>query len=111
MHQGHAILLTHDCEYDKSANSSVLLAEIRDLSEVVLGSQGHIRQYRTRNTFYLEAIEDHLPESYVDFRRITRLPKTVIASLANNSNRIASLSDDSRLALQQQIAAFFGYGR
>ena len=49
---GRAILLTHDCEYDKPANVSVAIAEVRDLSELSLGNQGHIRQYRTRNTFY-----------------------------------------------------------
>jgi hypothetical protein len=108
---GRAILLTHDCEYDKPANVSVAIAEVRDLSELSSGNQGHIRQYRTRNTFYLEAFENHLLESYVDFRRITPLPKPALALLADNGQRIVSLTDETRLALQRQIAIFFGYGR
>jgi hypothetical protein len=111
LREGQAILLTHDCEYDKPSNLWVLVAEIRLISEIPTGNQGHIRQYRTRNTFYLESFTDRLPESYVDFRRLTQLPKSVVASLVGSNNRLASLTDEARLALQRQIAIFFGYGR
>ena len=55
LREGRAILLTHDCEYDKPTNMWVLVAEVRPLFEIPSGNQGHIRQYRTRNTFYLES--------------------------------------------------------
>jgi hypothetical protein len=109
--EGRAILLTHDCEYDKPNNPWVLVAEIRVLAEIPSGNHGHIRQYQTRNTFYLEKIGEALPESYVDFRRLTRLPKRLLFSLAEEGKRIASLNDEARLALQRQVAIFFGYGR
>src|ERR1700722_1974979 len=56
LREGRAILLTHDCEFDKPGNPWVLVAEVCPLSEIPSGNQGHIRQYRTRNTFYLEPI-------------------------------------------------------
>jgi hypothetical protein len=111
LREGYAILLTHDCEYDKPANRWVLVAEVRPLAEIPSGSQGHIRQYRTRNTFYLESLEPNLPESYVDFRRLSPLPKSALSSPLRAGNRLVSLNDEARLALQRQIAIFFGYGR
>ena len=108
---GRAILLTHDCEYDKPANRLVLVAEVRPLSEIPPGSQKPIREYRTRNTFYLEAVAERMPESYVDFRRLTPFPKATLAAQSQAHGRLASLNDEARLALQRQIAIFFGYGR
>ena len=60
---GRALLLTHDCEYDKPSNPWIAVAEVRPLSEIAAGSQGHVREYRTRNTFYLQALAENLPES------------------------------------------------
>lgn len=111
LREGRAILLTHDCEFDKPNNPWVLVAEVRDLAEISAGSQGHIRQYQTRNTFYLERIGETMPEAYVDFRRLTRLPKRVLTSLTEEGKRVASLNDEARVALQRQVAIFFGYGR
>ena len=111
LREGRAILLTHDCEYDKPSNPWVAVAEVRPLSEIAAGSQGHVREYRTRNTFYLQALAAALPESYVDFRRLTRLPKSALTSAPGSVRHLASLSEEARTALQRQIAIFFGYGR
>ncbi len=83
---------------------------MRPLSEIHANSQGNVRHYRTRNTFYLEALGDTLPESYVDFRRMDRIQKVLIEQ-APPESRAASLTEEARLALQRQIAIFFGYGR
>src|SRR5436190_1506794 len=73
-----AILVSHDCEYDKPSNQFVLVAEVRPLTEIPGGSQGNVRHYRTRNTFYLEPLGELMPESYVDFRRIDRIQKVTL---------------------------------
>ena len=111
LRESRAILLTHDCEYDKPSNPWIVVAEVRPLAEIAADAQGHIRQYRTRNTFYLEGLPDGLPESYVDFRRLTRLPKTALTVSPETTLRLASLDEEARTALQRQIAIFFGYGR
>lgn len=105
------MLLTHDCEYDKPNNDYVIVAAIRPLAEVATGSQGNVRQRKTRNTFYLEALPMKVEESFVDFRRIDRIGKSVIKPLADSGRRIASITDDARAALQWQLAVFFGHGR
>lgn len=103
-----AIILTHDCEYDKPNNHYCLVARIRSLDHVPTGSQGNIRNHRTRRAFYLPANSGVIAESYVDLRDIDRVAKATIEDLVRNGCRLASLSEDGRLALQQQLAMFFG---
>jgi hypothetical protein len=104
------MLLTQDCEYDKPSTVSVLVAEILPLSGVASGSQGNVRKNRVASAFYLSP-HGAFPESYVDIRAIGRLEKSLIAAEAERGNRLLSLTEEARLALQQQIAGFFGYGR
>lgn len=107
---GPAILLTQDCEYDKPSTVSVLVAEVRLLSGIPAGSQGNVRRNRVASAFYLPPQAD-LPESYVDFRTIGRVAKRLAAEQASANGRLASLTEEARLALQRQLAGFFGYDR
>lgn len=106
-----AILLTHDCEYDKPRTETVVVAEVWPLSDVNNSSQGYIRQNRVLSTFYLEAYGDAFPESYVDLRNVSRVEKRLVAERAQIGKRLLCLTDDARLALQRQIALFFGLDR
>lgn len=101
-----AIILNRDCDYDKSA--WVIVAEVRSLEEIAPGHRGNVRKYRALNTFYLEAVDGVIDESYVDFRRIDRINKAIVENLAAQGNRMLSLTDDGRDALRTQIAMFFG---
>ncbi len=105
-----AILLTQDCEFDKPSTLSVLIAAVLPLSGVASGSQGNVRRNRVASAFYLPP---HLllPESYVDLRAIGRVAKSLVVAEASQGTRLLSLSEDARLALQRQIAGFFGYDR
>lgn len=103
-----AAILSRDCDYDKKTSQWVIVAEVRPLAAVAQGSQGHIRQFRSKNTFYLPAMREDFPESYIDLGKIERLAKPLIVNLVSAQKRIASLDDESRLALQRQIAIFFG---
>ncbi len=105
-----AILLTQDCEYDKPSTLSVLIAEILPLSRVAPGSQGNVRKNRVASAFHLPP-HALLPESYVDIRVIGRVAKNLVAAEAQRGNRLLSLTEEARLALQKQIAGFFGYDR
>ena len=104
-----AILLTDDCEFDKPKTKEVIFAEIKPLNEVQQGSRDNIRNFRTYNTYYLPAT-GALQESYVDFRKIGRIPKDFLAK-SPSCQRIGSLTDIARLALQRQIALYFGFER
>lgn len=105
-----AMLLTQDCEYDKPSTASVLVAEVLPLSAIASGSQGNVRRNRVASAFYLPPHAD-LPESYVDLRTISRVTKSLVAAEAEGENRLLSLTEEARLALQRQIAGFFGYDR
>ena len=91
-----AMMLTHDCEFDKPQNGWVIMAEVRPLAEIAQGSHGHIRAYKAFNTFYLAEHHASITESYVNFRSIDRLNKSMLGQMP----KIASLTDKARLSLQ-----------
>ena len=104
-----AMLITADCEFDKPGSAYVYLGEVRPLSEISPGTRGNVRSRRVFYTFPLD-LNDALPEeSYVDFRRILRFDKGRVG-LADPT-RLLSLTDVARMALQEQIALFFGLAR
>ncbi len=104
-----AMLLTYDCEYDKASTRFVMVAQVFRLDEVPADRQENVRK-KVFSTFYLEAADD-LAELFVDFRFIGRLDKAIVAERAQAGHRLVSLSDEAQLALQEQLSAFFGYGR
>ena len=106
-----AMLITADCEYDKPNSAYVYLGEVRPLSEISLGTQGNVRSRRVFYTFPLEPHPRLPEESYVDFRRILRFDKNLIAADNLNQQRSLSLTDIARTALQEQVSLFFGLAR
>lgn len=106
-----AMLITADCEFDKPGSAYVYLGEVRPLSEISPGTRGNVRSRRVFYTFPLD-LNDALPEeSYVDFRRILRFDKGRITRGLADPTRLLSLTDTARMALQEQLALFFGLAR
>ena len=64
------MLLSHDCEYDKPRVHFVLVARVRPLAHLDLGSRGNVRGYQTRATFYLPEGPAGFPEAFVDFEQL-----------------------------------------
>ena len=96
-----AILLNHDCDFDKDPDFPKQVAVVRRFEgsppeEVVQG-----RQFRT---FYLPGTTDpDFGPCYADFRAITTISYDTLRSAV----RVLSLSETCRLALRAQIALFF----
>ena len=105
-----AMLITYDCEYDKLSTKLVLVAGVFPLAEVPADRRGNVRKNKIFSTFYLEA-SGSADEAFVDFRYIGLLEKVIVAQEAEAGSRRTSLSDEAQLALQEQLSAFFGYGR
>jgi hypothetical protein len=105
-----AILLSDDCEFDKASSLYCIMAEMRPISEVSQNNQGTIINYKTLNTFFLEGC-DAFEESYIDFRRMYQVEKKFLTEKDSKCSRYKSFTDQARLALQRQIAIFFGYQR
>jgi len=94
----NVIVLSHSCEIEKPSNSIVLVCAIRPLSQVDLGQRGHIQGNRIFNAMYLEPIGT-LPESFIDFRYIFRVNKMFLEEGTRQGLKIASLNDETQLAL------------
>jgi len=79
----------------------------------VLGvsNQGHVKSGRVHSAFFLEQRSPMFGSGYIDFRRIYRFSKKYVASEASNGKRIASMTNEAQLALQQQLSLFFGVPR
>lgn len=105
-----AVLLTYDCEYDKPSTKFVTVAQVFPLADIPADRRGNVRKNQVFSTFYLEA-NTLFDEAFVDLRYMGRLEKTIVAAQAQDGKRLLSLKDDAQLALQEQISAFFGYGR
>jgi hypothetical protein len=107
---GLAMLLSRDCDFEKADHC--LVAAIRPLSMVRPGDQGNVRRLKTKFTFYLEARDGLIEESYVDLRKLHVVDKTTLKgpdAAPDPSQRFLSLNEESRKALRTQIAIFFGY--
>src|SRR5438128_5448340 len=97
-----AMLLTHGCEIDKDKKHR-LVALIRPLPKKWdEENRKVVKEGRDFSFFYLPPGERHLPESYVDFRRIC----TVAPRWVDSMIRLASLTEEARHAMLLQ---FFRY--
>jgi hypothetical protein len=100
---GYAILISHSCELDKPPPHRVI-ALVRQVSELSKEEEKEtIRNNGKYACFYLPSIEDKLPESYVDFRRISTIgPKWLLTT-----TRQASLTDHARKKMLLALIRFF----
>lgn len=96
------LVLSHTCEILKPLNSIILVCAIRPLEDTASETQGNIRRGRVKNAMYLESIGT-LPESFIDFRYIFRVDKTILEQYMYKSQRIASLDNEA----QRALATFF----
>jgi hypothetical protein len=102
------ILLTHDCEYDKPGTTAIMIAVVRSVAEQSPRYQDSIRGRGVASAFYLEAVQGILPESFVDLRTITVIDKRIIIVRVNEGKRLISMTQEARIALQEQLFFFFG---
>lgn len=99
------VLLSHDCEIDKRAET-LLGCVARPISDVSAGDAGNIQAGRVVNAMHLPAV-GALPESFIDFRFIYRLERGMIDRLAEQGNRVASMTENGRTALVAMMFRYF----
>jgi hypothetical protein len=101
------VLLTNDCDIEKKSHRIVHVVELRELASLTgpaASIAGDIRKDRVPSALLVEA-RVPLPDSFVDFRTITRLPQTAIAEA--HDRRILSMSGDGRVALFHRLYTYF----
>ena len=96
---GLAVILTHDCEIENpDSREHRLMAVVRPLLNLSPSDREIVRGNRHFGRMWLPAWDAvELPESYVDFRRITTLRKDALP----HDHRIASMTDVGRELLQK----------
>lgn len=85
------MVISHGCDVDKRDSKNWLIAMIRRLAVLSEDDWPAIRDGTQKRAFYLPAYGDHIPEGYVDFRRITCIQKQPLEEL----NRIVGLTDEA----------------
>lgn len=98
------LVLTHDCEIDKAAaRASALIALVRALTGVPEEHRAGFREYTRHRAFYLPESR-YLPgEHYADLRAVTTVRRAALDSL----QRRASMTEDGRRMLREQLFRFF----
>lgn len=99
---GYAILLSHSCEVDKDKNHRVI-ALVRQMDGLKDNEKQTIRGNGKYSCFHLPPLEGKLPESYIDFRRIS----TVGLDWLSSGTRPASLSEQARRKMLLAMFLFF----
>jgi hypothetical protein len=101
----NVILLSHDCDIDKR-DAVLLVCEARPITTLPGGIAGDIRRGRVKNAMHVPAVNS-LPESFLDFRFIHRVARTLIDQAHAEARRAASMSEDGRAALLTYLYRFF----
>ena len=94
-----AMLLTHDCEVDKSQVTRWLVCPVVPIVRLGKDTRDRARKNRIYSMLYLPKHRDVLEESFVDFNQVTTLNAGVIGA----AKRLTSLSDNGRRALYAQF--------
>lgn len=96
-----AVMLTHDCEIDKDSNYR-LMALIRPWASLPPEAAEAVKENRRWRFFYLAGHDAVLPESYVDFRRIT----AVRPGALEEENRLLSMTAETLDALREALVRY-----
>ena len=97
-----ALLMSYDCEIDSDPKHR-LIALVRPINQSRSADElEYLRTNRNYAFFHLPAVDGVLPESYVDFRRITSIGGDLLASCT----RVVSLADSSLRAFHFQLYRF-----
>lgn len=93
------LLLSHGCEIDKTNVDVFLVCVIRLLTELSDGQPNQVRTGQIRSAMYLEDVPQ-VGEAFADFRYFFRVLRSEIEAGRQGGRCVASMTPDSRVALQ-----------
>jgi len=97
------IILTPDCEIDKSSTKFWLIAPLHPITMLIGQDQGNVRKNKILKYLHLPPYHPHIPEAFVDLAAIT----TVESAVLKKAKRLATLSDSARATLYVQQMRWF----
>lgn len=99
-----AMLVSHECVVDKGGRAPLTFARVLPITTHQEDQRAHIRNGANLQTFHLAANEAvALTECYADLRLVSAIDPRLIASLG----RVASLTQDGRDSLRQQLILYW----
>jgi hypothetical protein len=99
-----AVVLTHDCELDNAPERApILLGLVRPLENMTDEILESFRQNTRNRSLYLPAEGGLDRESFLDLRRKTSVRRSILPDL----DVAASMNEDGRLMLREQLFRFF----
>ncbi len=101
------MLLSHGCEIDKPDLPTLLCALVGDIRSINVSRAGDLRAGRVINAMHLPAEVSGLPEGYVDFRSIYRVPRSIIQASIASGRRLVCMTELGRNALGAFLYRFF----
>ena len=105
-HSGLAVLLSHDCEFDKPNHPDVLVARVLPLAAAPESTWAAIRDGSAYHVIHLPSVGQGA-EAYINLRYIHRVLKDDLRAAATAGRRMASMTDDGRTALIAYLFRFF----
>lgn len=99
-----AILLNHDCDFDKVGEHPKQLALVKGFDP--LGSPEIVEGRQVRAFYLPENDEPEFAPAFADFRQITTVRDEVVQS----ATRVLSMTDELRLAFRAAISRYFARG-
>jgi hypothetical protein len=107
------IVLTQACDLANSKTTRVQIAVIHEAQTLVADGllkaqaiRDQVRRHRVFGWYFLPAC-DPVPESIVNLREIHTVPKPLLAQLARDGHRIASMATPYREHLAQHFAVTY----
>ena len=100
------LVLDHECQIDKPRTSGVICVGTALITDLHQGVAGHVRSGRIHHTMFLPGIIDQA-EQYADLRFQFRLPKQRLEDAMAQGRRVASMTEEGRLALQESIFRYY----
>lgn len=104
------LLLTNDCDIDKVKTHPVVLGlrvtPMSVLENADRGLAGDVRRDRVPAAMLLESCPA-FHESFLDFRYVHRVSREDLLSALQKGRRLASMSEDGRMAVLARFYAYF----
>jgi hypothetical protein len=104
-----AVLMTNDCDIEKRNHPIAHAVRIVRFDELSLDRRsilGDIREDRVPAAMMLPP-DDRIPPAFVDFRTLQQVDKGLFVRATDEGRRLASLSEDGRIALFNRLYTYF----
>ena len=100
------LVLDHECQVAKPKSSHVICTAVFPLETLDSSNQGNVRAGSVRHAMWVPGVAGGA-DAFADFRYVCRIPKDLLEKGIEDNKRVASMTEDGRVALQEFIFRHF----